>query len=204
MATLRETQKAMTRELLLTSALELFETAGYAATTIDDIAAASGASRATFYLHFPSRRELMRAVLDDLNVRLGRIRSEHGTTEFALVDAVRIGTAESIGAWLRTRAKEWTVIKPYLMAAREAAAVDPEIRALVDSWVDEVIADIQSALDGEQRFPEETRYVRGELAVAQLDYLGIRWMRKSWDLDHDPGLDILTLSWVNLLGTGVA
>jgi hypothetical protein len=58
---LRAAQKRMTRELLLAQALELFESKGYAATTVDDIAAAAGTTRQTFYLHSPrSRRSCSR------------------------------------------------------------------------------------------------------------------------------------------------
>jgi AcrR family transcriptional regulator len=48
MATLREVQKQQTRQLLLDTGLELFESKGYAATTIDDIAAGAGTTRTTF------------------------------------------------------------------------------------------------------------------------------------------------------------
>ena len=54
---LRAAQKQMTYELFLAKALELFGTKGYAATTIDDIATAAGATRTTFYLHFSSKAE---------------------------------------------------------------------------------------------------------------------------------------------------
>ncbi|MER5185523.1 TetR family transcriptional regulator [Streptomyces sp. NPDC002896] len=40
MANLRAAQKEMTRRLLPSTALELFESKGYAATTVDDIASA--------------------------------------------------------------------------------------------------------------------------------------------------------------------
>jgi AcrR family transcriptional regulator len=45
----------MTYELFLDVALELFTQKGYAATTVDNIAQAAGATRTTFYLHFASR-----------------------------------------------------------------------------------------------------------------------------------------------------
>ena len=45
----------MTRDLLLKEGLGLFEAKGYGATTIDDIAAAAGTTRTTFYMHFPSK-----------------------------------------------------------------------------------------------------------------------------------------------------
>jgi AcrR family transcriptional regulator len=55
MAGRRRARKEMTRRLLLSAALERFNEKGYAATTIDEIAAAAGTTRVTFYAYFPSR-----------------------------------------------------------------------------------------------------------------------------------------------------
>lgn len=201
MANLREAQKAMTRQRLLDTALEIFESQGYAATTIDDIATAAGTTRVTFYAHFPSRRDIMRALLDELNQHLGRGASAaHGSTATSLVDAVRLGTTEAIGPWLRAQASNWPTIKPYILTATEASAIDPEIRVLFEGWFDEVIGDIREGLDAAGRHAPETRQFRGELAMAQLDHTAIAWMRSGWDLDTDPALDVLTESWVKLLG----
>ena len=52
---LREQHRVFTRERLIQGALEVFAHKGYVAATIDDIVAAAGASRATFYLHFHSK-----------------------------------------------------------------------------------------------------------------------------------------------------
>lgn len=60
---LRAAQKQMTYELFLTTALDLFGSKGYAATTIDDIATAAGSTRTTFYLHFSSKSEVISALL---------------------------------------------------------------------------------------------------------------------------------------------
>ena len=67
MATLRETKKSQTRQLLLDKALALFESKGYAATTIDEIAASAGTTRTTFYQYFPSKSQLMQAVIRDVD-----------------------------------------------------------------------------------------------------------------------------------------
>lgn len=109
MANLREAQKQMTRRLLLESGLELFKTKGYAATTVDDIATAAGTTRVTFYAYFPSRGDLMKALIDEqLNEALQRVRShEHGSTAQDLVATVVDGTPEAIKAWLRRTADNW-------------------------------------------------------------------------------------------------
>ena len=78
MANLREAQKQMTRRLLLESGLRLFKTKGYAATTVDDIATAAGTTRVTFYAYFPSRSELMKALIDEqLESRLQQQTARH-------------------------------------------------------------------------------------------------------------------------------
>ncbi len=70
-ASLREQQKQFTRQRLIDGALQTFQEAGYATTTIDDIAAAAGASRATFYLHFASKLELVRDLAESLKPEIG-------------------------------------------------------------------------------------------------------------------------------------
>ncbi|MGC5075486.1 TetR/AcrR family transcriptional regulator [Agrococcus sp. DT81.2] len=201
MANLRVEQKEQTRRRLLDTALALFESKGYAATTIDDIAATAGTTRVTFYAHFPSRRAIMAALIDRLNVILERHESTaHGSTAAALVDVVRGGDAASIGNWLRQQATRWPVIRPYIVAAHVAAAMEPEIRELVDAWSEEVVGDIQDGLDLAERFEPASRHFRGVLAFEMLDRANQHWIRHQWDIDTDPALDVLIEAWVKLLG----
>lgn len=201
MANLRVAQKEQTRQRLLDTALELFESKGYAATTIDDIAAAAGTTRVTFYAHFPSRRAIMAALIAKLNLLLERHESlTRGSTAIALVDVVHAGTADAIGTWLREQSARWPIIRPYIMAATVAAAVEPEIRELVDEWEEEVVSDIKDGLDLANRFDPETRHFRGVLAFEMLDRSNQHWIRHQWDIDADPALGVLTEAWVKLLG----
>ena len=59
LVSLRDQQKQLTRQRLLEAALEVFSSKGYANTTVDDVVASAGASRATFYLHFASKIDLL-------------------------------------------------------------------------------------------------------------------------------------------------
>lgn len=201
MANLRVAQKEQTRQRLLETALDLFESKGYAATTVDDIAAAAGTTRVTFYAHFPSRRAIMAALIDQLNVILERSESSaHGSTASALVEVVHVGTHDAIAGWLRAQAARWPVIRPYIVSASVAAAVEPEIRDLVDEWSEEVVGDIQDGLDLADRFPRETRHFRGVLAFEMLDRTTQHWFRHQWDIESDPALDVLAEGWTDLLG----
>ena len=62
---LRERKKARTRAELQRHALRLFRDRGYAATTVDDIAAAAEVSRSTFFRYFPSKEDVV--LFDDVD-----------------------------------------------------------------------------------------------------------------------------------------
>jgi len=205
MAGLRRAQKEMTRRLLLSTALDLFQTKGYAATTIDEIAAAAGTTRVTFYAYFPSRADLMKALIGQLNELLGRTQSETGrSTARALVDIVAEGDPAKIAGWLRETAGSWDAIRPYTKAAFEAAAVDPEIRALLDEWLGEATGDIEEGLDKAGRFAPESRRLRSVLAITELDHLARNWTPGCWNADESQMLGVLTTGWVALLCDGKA
>src|SRR3979409_1933770 len=59
---IRDVQKEYTKELLVRSAHDFFVKNGYVNTTIDQIAARAGTSRATFYLHFQRKWETVRHI----------------------------------------------------------------------------------------------------------------------------------------------
>ncbi|MDX6741118.1 helix-turn-helix domain-containing protein [Actinocorallia sp. A-T 12471] len=201
MANLRAAQKEMTRRRLLAKALELFDAKGYAATTVEDIAVAAGTTKVTFYAHFASRSDLMRALIGQLNEILRRAGSADGYSSRSaeLVAAVREGSRDGLAHWLRDSAARWPEIRPYLTSALDAAVIDPDLRGLVDEWFEEAIADIATGLDQAGRFDPETRRVRAVLAFNQLDALARRWMRRGWDVDEDRALDVLISSWTHLL-----
>ena len=200
MSSLREAQKQLTRDMIIDRALELFTEKGYAATTIDEIAVAAGTTRATFYAHYPSRADLMRDFMARVNAVLDRADGpDRATTAAGLVDVVREGELEAILAWLESRAALWPVFRPYLDVLDEAAAVDPEVRALVRGWHEEVISDIVRGMQLAGRFPQETHHIRGTLAFTQLDYVATLWTRRRLEPNRDHALEVLADSWYHLL-----
>ncbi|MFG3344535.1 TetR family transcriptional regulator [Streptomyces sp. NPDC048018] len=62
-------QRLKMRRELATAAMELFATKGYEATTVDEIAAAAGVARRTFFRHFRSKEEAIFPDHDDTLVR---------------------------------------------------------------------------------------------------------------------------------------
>src|SRR3989442_1789694 len=63
--TLREAQRELTRQRLLDAASQVFQEKGYENTTVEAIVAAAKVSRATFYLHFDSKADVMKVLTAD-------------------------------------------------------------------------------------------------------------------------------------------
>jgi AcrR family transcriptional regulator len=66
------------RQALISAAARAFARSGFAATSLDDVAAEAGVTRVLIYRHFDSKADLYRAVLDDVSQRL---RQETGGPE---------------------------------------------------------------------------------------------------------------------------
>jgi AcrR family transcriptional regulator len=190
---IREAQKQMTRSLLLERALELFEEKGYAATTVDDIAVAVGTTRATFYAHFPSKGQLMQSLLERSNLML----TEADVPPLKTV--VESGERTQIRLWLSRKFDQWAEIRPYVTAAHQAAASEPEIQAALDRWFDDAIGNMQAGLDLADRFEPSSRRVRCTLAFGELEFFSRRWMRLGWTVDREVSLDLMVDNWCFLL-----
>lgn len=195
MSSLRDAQKQMTRRLLLESGLTVFQEKGYAAATIDDIASGAGTTRTTFYLHFPSKSQLMQAIIVDINEMLV------GADDPTLEQVIESGDRELIKGWIAKRFDQWPELMPKVKAANQAASADPEIELAVEKWFEGAIGEIHRGLDAAQRFEPASRHVRGVLAFAQVEFLSRRWMLEGWDsnVSRDVALETITDSWSSLL-----
>jgi AcrR family transcriptional regulator len=83
--------RAEVRRDLVAAAVRLFRTRGYEETTVDDIAAAAGVGRRTFFRYFPSKED---AISPDHEVALARVTEVFDTahpTETTAALAVRAG-----------------------------------------------------------------------------------------------------------------
>lgn len=88
--TVRQQQKAATRERVVESALALFARQGIAETKTADIAKAIGMSHGVIFLHFATRDDLVIAVIDEFGRRLQaefRRATEGGLSLRAVLEA---------------------------------------------------------------------------------------------------------------------
>lgn len=64
-------EKGQRRQQILVHAREVFAKSGYHAAKVDDIVAAAGIARGTFYLYFEDKRAIFEEIVDRLLVRFG-------------------------------------------------------------------------------------------------------------------------------------
>ena len=117
-APVRRLGRAERREQILAAATPAFARAGFAATSLDDIATAAGISRAILYRHFDSKSDLYRAVLDRACARLA---GAVGTGDF---------TATSVDALVRAAVED---PDGFRLLFRHAAR-EPEFRDEMDRF----------------------------------------------------------------------
>ncbi|MBP7733020.1 MAG: TetR/AcrR family transcriptional regulator [Caldisericia bacterium] len=68
----RKEQKERTRKLIVETAMAEFSTKGFAATNTRDIAATAGISHGSVFVHFPTRENLIMAVVSEFGQRVQR------------------------------------------------------------------------------------------------------------------------------------
>ena len=86
------------RNLIIRSARHLFYTRGFEHTSLADLAQDSGVNKGSFYYHFPSKDDVLRAVIEarllDIDAALERWQQEHATPRLRLVRFVHMITSE--------------------------------------------------------------------------------------------------------------
>ena len=126
---LRQEQKERTYRRLVEAGRTAFEHSGYAAVTVDEIVRLAGTSRGTFYLHFESKADVLRAVLheveidDDYRVMIEGFR------------AITAPSVEALQVWAEKLIDNYTLNRAIIRAMYEAQATDPAfMRGLVERF----------------------------------------------------------------------
>jgi AcrR family transcriptional regulator len=150
--TRRAQQARATRQRITGQALELFLRQGYAATTLEQIAASAGVAVQTVYFHFGNKATVLKQIVDMLAVgdeepvpMLGRPWVQQMREEPDGRRALAIFLAASRAILLR--------LVPILKIVRDAAGADPEMAALWEAIQQQRLADFVAftqLLDGKQ------------------------------------------------------
>lgn len=131
-SSLRAAQARSTREVIIAAATGLFVERGYAATSIDEIAAAAGVSRATVFTAVGGKANVLKAAVD-----VAIVGDDVQTSLPDRARSIAIRAEPDPRRYLALYAELVTEIGARLAdlyeAVRGAAGADPEARALWDS-----------------------------------------------------------------------
>lgn len=86
---LRQERSRQTRDALVHAALGLWRERGFDDTTIDDISAAAGVARSTYYFHFADKEALLRQVAGTSALTIGAAVAKKNTADGSLDDAMQ-------------------------------------------------------------------------------------------------------------------
>jgi AcrR family transcriptional regulator len=179
---LREEQRQFTRRRLRDAALEVFAERGYATATIDEIAMAAGASRATFYLHFKSKVEVIRELIESMTDREQIWQS---------LSELKQPTREQVEAWLREVVALYDAQRSYFLVVEQAVAVEPDLTEgyyrLVDRYVD-------IAAEALHEDAADAR-LHAMLLWIQLTRFLFLWRVRGMELDEAQTMTLLTDIW---------
>jgi AcrR family transcriptional regulator len=134
------------RQQILSVARDVFARRGYHAAKIDDIVAAAGVARGTFYLYFQDKRAIFEEIVDRTIARLG----------MAIVRVDPHDETHSVGAQLRDNIRR--IVRVLLedrattkILLSDALGVDPAFDRKLLSFYDEMAGLLERSLaDGQQ------------------------------------------------------
>jgi AcrR family transcriptional regulator len=190
--TLRDEQKRLTRRRLIEGALVAFERKGYAATTIDEIVAEANASRATFYLHFKSKADVVLVMAQTLGRRFRELYRE-------LTAGERLSRKE-LHDWLDTMAGHYRTNRSTVAALDQAAAVEPGVAAVRLANQQESMAVVAESIQRWYGGDDAGARIRAALLLAQMDRFFDLWIVQGLEFDRPRAIGTLTDLWVSALG----
>jgi len=190
---LRAAQREFTRARIVEAAIEVFAEKGYARTTVDDIASRAGSTRATFYLHFRAKSE----ILTDLMAR----SEEHYHRIYQQLSAVvaEHPTLPGVRTWLSLAMSEWRSIGRLSRPVHEAAAIEPEVSELNSARYNAQITELAEALrGGAPSLPTADAEVYASILLAPLSYFFQQFLQGAV-FDERRVLDAMASAWMAIL-----
>ena len=133
---LREINAARTRQLLATTAMQMFLEQGYESTTLEDVAQRAGVGISTLYRYFPTKEQLGTAFLGDPGLMADELtgRPAEEDTETALGHALVALLEHTRGA------------NPYSDRFRELTDANARLHGRLLEWLSEAYEQLCVAL----------------------------------------------------------
>jgi AcrR family transcriptional regulator len=124
MAANRTAKSIATRQRFVDEALRLFKDRGYESTSMAQIAAAAGSSRANLYLYFNSKSQIIRARMTEIEAEVAEL--------YGVLDGMPRHTPEALREWLGTARGMWLRYATEFEAVNQAMAIDQDV---LEEWL---------------------------------------------------------------------
>ena len=186
--TLREQQKVRTRATLLDAAADLIGRQGFRETTIDEIANAAGASRATVYSYFPSKDSIAREIVIELWDEAEALYRTFGELDE--------WTRESISGWIVGLVDAWEASRVRLQV-QSAGLVQYD-----DFYVDYHRRFVEALTMNQAlwaRFAGAGGEQRALILIGGIATFMNTWMVRGWEMDKEAAISTLTDVWCAVL-----
>ena len=186
---LQQVQKQETRERLLRAAEQVFDRRSYAATSVEDILLAAGASRASFYRHFDSKWAIAIALCGEVMPEASRLWHE--------LAALGDPSEGVIKDWLRRRLALYHRHRSMFLMMREAVALEPAGAAAVVRTHDEVIHVLAAGMSAFKKAlarsaSGQLAHIRACLLLMQLDEFTYTLAVRGWDVNNEIAIDVMS------------
>jgi AcrR family transcriptional regulator len=187
--TVRDELRELTHQRLLSAAEAVFERDGYVRTTVGNITTVANVNRATFYLHFTDKADVLLAVM---RMNLADTPGYWREIDAALVEGGRDALRASLSRTLQWYEQHGRVLRP----VREALATDPRIAAQTEGtfarFADEMV-DYLASVPPDRR---DRAHVRLQLLIIQLDQIAFRLVVQGLrEVEREVMLDEVTDMW---------
>lgn len=188
-----------TRQRFVDAAVTLFKEHGYGATSMSQVAAAAGSSRANLYLYFHSKSEIVLEWMLELRPELDRIYSQ--------LDHLPEYSVQSCRAWLAQVVAVWRAHPEELDAMEQAMTEDSDVHRARVELCRETAAGLQALRRGSGNHQGGELPSR-ELAARQVHMVSLMLGTESClssmvlheaILDEDLFLNALASQWSTLL-----
>jgi AcrR family transcriptional regulator len=189
----RTAKSVATRQRFVDEALLLFRERGYEQTSMAQIAAAAGSSRANLYLYFHSKPQIIMARMREIEADVAAF--------FQGLDRIPRHTPETLREWLEQGRELWLRYATEFEAISRAMAADPEV---LDEWLAMVrrVSSDQTALyrgcrTEDERLDREVHMVTLMMSLERnFYYMYLRGHRER----EDRVLASLARQWAQLFG----
>ncbi|WP_110205184.1 TetR/AcrR family transcriptional regulator [Nocardioides daejeonensis] len=189
---LQDERRELVRRRLEEGAVEVFAERGYAAASIDQVAKAAGLSRATFYLHFANKADLVIGLWGDLRVQLLDLYDE-------LCDAAVIDEA-FLEKWLDASFDFYANNKTALLAVHEAIALEAEVAEMYRLRMGEITAKVGPLIERSLGVSKAKAELRAALLTMQHERFSHFWLLRGMPFERAAANEVLAQLWAQQMG----